>query len=113
MPAPFLIAGPCAAENQTQVVETARQVVSLLGNTVIFRAGVWKPRTNPNTFQGVGEKALLWLQQVQKQTGMAVATEVATPDAHSLDVSPSWGPPFAQCALYLPTTIVHPHSRGF
>ena len=40
MPAPFLIAGPCAAENQTQVVETARQVVSLLGNTVIFRAGL-------------------------------------------------------------------------
>lgn len=80
MPAPFLIAGPCAAENQTQVVETARQVVLLLGNTVIFRAGVWKPRTNPNTFQGVGEEALLWLQQVQKQTGMAVATEVATPE---------------------------------
>lgn len=80
MTAPFLIAGPCAAESRAQVVETAREIVSLLGNGVIFRAGVWKPRTNPNTFQGVGEEALQWLQEVKKETGMAVATEVATPE---------------------------------
>lgn len=74
----FLIAGPCAAESRAQVVGTAREIVSLLGNRVVYRAGVWKPRTNPNTFQGVGEEALQWLQEVKAETGMAVATEVAT-----------------------------------
>lgn len=80
MTAPFLIAGPCAAESRAQVVETAREIVSQLGKSVVFRAGVWKPRTNPDTFQGVGEEALQWLQEVKKETGMAVATEVATPE---------------------------------
>lgn len=80
MQTPILIAGPCAAENETQVIDTARDIAALLGHNVIFRAGVWKPRTKPDTFQGVGEKALYWLQQVKAETRMAVATEVATPE---------------------------------
>lgn len=81
-PSPILIAGPCAAESREQVLQTARAIAAMprpawLGQ-VIFRAGVWKPRTSPDTFQGIGEEALLWLQQVQQQTGMPVAVEVAT-----------------------------------
>ncbi|MBR1922690.1 MAG: bifunctional 3-deoxy-7-phosphoheptulonate synthase/chorismate mutase type II [Paludibacteraceae bacterium] len=72
----FLIAGPCAAETEEQVLQTARALLPL---QPVFRAGLWKPRTHPNTFQGVGEKGLIWLQQVQQQVGLDVATEVATP----------------------------------
>lgn len=72
-----IIAGPCAAESEEQVLQTA----TLLYNMGIkhFRAGVWKPRTKPGCFEGHGEKALRWLQKVQ-QMGMTVATEVATPE---------------------------------
>lgn len=83
----FLIAGPCAAENRAQVTETASRIAALLGNSVIFRAGVWKPRTKPDTFQGIGEDALAWLQEVKAETGMAVATEVATPEHIELAVA--------------------------
>ncbi len=76
----LLIAGPCAAESRTQVAETAREIASLMGSDVVYRAGVWKPRTNPHTFQGAGAEALLWLQAVKEETGMAVATEAATPE---------------------------------
>lgn len=77
------IAGPCAAETEEQVMETAQAVknhVSRLSEQTIFRAGIWKPRTQPNTFQGIGDEGLKWLQRVQKEIGLAVATEVATPD---------------------------------
>ncbi len=74
---PFLIAGPCAAESEEQVMRTSRQLVSI--GCKIFRAGAWKPRTRPNCFEGYGEKALLWLRRVKEETGMLVATEVATP----------------------------------
>ncbi len=75
---PFVIAGPCSAESEEQVMTTARQLAEK--GCHMFRAGVWKPRTKPGGFEGHGEKALPWLAQVKKETGMLVATEVATPE---------------------------------
>lgn len=75
---PLLIAGPCSAESEEQVLSTARQLKSHGIN--IFRAGVWKPRTKPGCFEGHGVKALPWFQAVKAETGMKVATEVATPE---------------------------------
>ncbi len=73
---PFIIAGPCSAESEQQVLDTAR---SLAANGIrIFRAGIWKPRTRPGGFEGVGAVGLPWLQRVQKETGMKTATEIAT-----------------------------------
>lgn len=74
----FVIAGPCSAETEEQVMTTARQLADK--GCHMFRAGVWKPRTKPGGFEGNGEKALPWMQQVKKETGMLVATEVATPE---------------------------------
>lgn len=74
---PLVIAGPCSAETEEQVMETAK---ALAKNEIkIFRAGVWKPRTKPGGFEGNGEKALPWLKRVKEETGMLIATEVATP----------------------------------
>jgi chorismate mutase len=70
-----LIAGPCSAETQEQVLQTALAISSKLPNA-IFRAGVWKPRTRPGTFEGVGGLALQWLKKVREQTGLKVITEV-------------------------------------
>ena len=75
---PFVIAGPCSAETEEQVMNTAKQLAALGCHN--FRAGVWKPRTKPGGFEGHGEKALPWMQQVKKETGMLVSTEVATPE---------------------------------
>lgn len=72
-----MIAGPCAAESYEQVMTTARAIAKL--NIPIFRAGVWKPRTKPGCFEGVGYEALNWLSQVKFATGLKVAIEVATP----------------------------------
>ena len=72
---PVVIAGPCSAETEEQVMETA---MDLAKNSVrIFRAGIWKPRTKPGGFEGVCSVGLTWLQEVKKETGMLVATEVA------------------------------------
>lgn len=75
---PLVIAGPCSAETEEQVMTTARQLADK--GCRMFRAGVWKPRTKPGGFEGQGETALPWLQNVRKSTGMLVATEVATPE---------------------------------
>ena len=74
---PLIIAGPCSAETEEQVMDTARQLAN--NGIKIFRAGVWKPRTKPGGFEGNGEKALPWLKRVKEETGMLTATEVATP----------------------------------
>lgn len=74
--APIVIAGPCSAETEQQTLDAAR-ALSAIGVTV-FRAGLWKPRTLPGGFEGVGDRGLPWLQAVKRETGMAVATEVAT-----------------------------------
>lgn len=71
------IAGPCSAESREQLLETAT-LLAQSGRVDILRAGVWKPRTNPNTFEGVGDIALDWLCEARSLTGLPVATEVAT-----------------------------------
>lgn len=73
--APIIMAGPCSAETEEQVMQTARQLA--LGGVKIFRAGIWKPRTKPGGFEGVGKDGLRWLKKVKEETGMLVATEVA------------------------------------
>ena len=75
---PFVISGPCSAETEEQVMTTARQLA--MKGCHNFRAGVWKPRTKPGGFEGNGEKALPWMKAVKEETGMLVATEVATPE---------------------------------
>lgn len=74
---PIVIAGPCSAETEEQVMNTATQLASK--GVKIFRAGIWKPRTKPGGFEGVGEPGLPWLARVKKEVGMLTATEVATP----------------------------------
>ena len=73
---PFLISGPCSAETEEQVMETARQLAAL-NQISVFRAGIWKPRTRPNSFEGVGTEGLKWLRRVKQETGLLVGTEVA------------------------------------
>ncbi len=73
---PLLIAGPCSAETEEQVMTTATQLAAK--GVKIFRAGIWKPRTKPGGFEGVGEKGLPWMERVKKETGMYIITEVAT-----------------------------------
>lgn len=73
-----VIAGPCSAETEEQVIETARQLA--YKGCHIFRAGVWKPRTKPGGFEGNGAAALPWLKRVKEETGMLTSTEVATPE---------------------------------
>ncbi|MCE7069295.1 MULTISPECIES: chorismate mutase [Dyadobacter] len=75
---PLVIAGPCSAETEEQMLETAIQIKEE-GFAHVIRAGIWKPRTRPGSFEGMGEAALPWLQEVKKQTGMPVAVEVANP----------------------------------
>lgn len=72
---PVVIAGPCSAETEEQVMETAKDLAK--NGVRIFRAGIWKPRTKPGGFEGVGSVGLTWLQEVKKETSMLVATEVA------------------------------------
>lgn len=78
LPHPLVIAGPCSAETEEQVLSIAWE----LKNTKVsfFRAGIWKPRTRPGMFEGVGALGLKWLQRVKQETGMKVATEVANKD---------------------------------
>ena len=76
MPNPLIIAGPCSAENRQQVFATAHAVKEAGAN--IFRAGLWKPRTSPESFSGVGAQGIPWLREVQDNIGIPVATEVAT-----------------------------------
>ncbi len=81
---PILIAGPCSAETEAQTLETAHALAAT-GRVDFFRAGVWKPRTRPNSFEGVGPVGLGWLQKVKKETGLAVCTEVAS--AHHVELA--------------------------
>ena len=75
---PIIISGPCSAETEEQVMDAAHQLASK--GVKIFRAGIWKPRTKPGGFEGIGAEGLQWLKRVKKETGMYVATEVATKD---------------------------------
>lgn len=75
---PLIIAGPCSAESEKQITETA-QLLSLNPKVKIFRAGIWKPRTRPDGFEGIGSIGLKWLKKIKKSTGLLTAVEVATP----------------------------------
>jgi chorismate mutase len=90
---PFIIAGPCSAETEEQVIETAR-ALSQNPKVKAFRAGIWKPRTRPNSFEGHGQSALPWLLKVKEETGLPVTTEVAnashTEDALKAGVDIIW-----------------------
>ncbi len=73
---PLIIAGPCSAETKEQVLTTAHELAH--NGVKIFRAGIWKPRTKPGGFEGIGVEGLEWLKQVKEETGMYTSTEVDT-----------------------------------
>ncbi len=73
---PLVIAGPCSAETEEQVLKIAHELKN--SDVSVFRAGIWKPRTRPGGFEGVGEIGLKWLQKAKAETGLLIATEVAT-----------------------------------
>jgi len=74
---PLIIAGPCSAESENQLMQTALALAKI-PQVAAIRAGLWKPRTKPNAFEGVGGIGLKWLKQVKQETGLKVASEVAT-----------------------------------
>jgi chorismate mutase len=90
---PLLIAGPCGAESREQVFETAR-LLSETGLVSLFRCGVWKPRSSPNSFEGFGERALAWLQEIENQYGLPPCIEIATPQhlekAYKMGITHYW-----------------------
>jgi chorismate mutase len=90
---PLIISGPCSAETEEQVIETAVRLHKT-GRVDMLRAGIWKPRTRPGMFEGIGAKGLPWLQQAKKLTGMPVMVEVATgkqvEDALTFEVDVLW-----------------------
>ena len=90
---PLIIAGPCSAESEEQVLATA-QALAASGKVDVLRAGVWKPRTRPNTFEGEGVKAMPWLMKAKELTGLPIAIEVANAkhieEASAFDVDIWW-----------------------
>ena len=82
---PIIIAGPCSAESESQMLETARRIKESGADVPIFRAGIWKPRTKPNGFEGVGVIGLNWLKKVKEEYGFRTATEVA--NAHHVEAA--------------------------
>lgn len=74
---PLIIAGPCSAETEDQLLETTKAIKEL--DISIIRAGIWKPRTRPNNFEGIGLEGLKWIQNVKKEVNVSFAVEVATP----------------------------------
>ena len=90
---PLIISGPCSAETEEQVMETAARLAKT-GKVDVLRAGIWKPRTKPGLFEGIGTKGLPWLLQAKKMTGLPTTVEVATAkhvqDALQFDVDILW-----------------------
>ena len=90
---PLIISGPCSAETEEQVLETAQRLAKT-GKVDMLRAGIWKPRTRPGSFEGIGTKGLPWMQQAKKLTGLPITVEVATAkqeeDALHFDVDVLW-----------------------
>jgi chorismate mutase len=90
---PLIISGPCSAETEEQVMETAQRLKAT-GKVDILRAGIWKPRTRPGSFEGIGTKGLPWMQAAKKATGLPITVEVATAkqveDALHFDVDVLW-----------------------
>lgn len=90
---PLVISGPCSAETEEQVLATAQRLAAT-GKVDVLRAGIWKPRTKPGMFEGIGTKGLPWMQQAKKITGLPITVEVATAkqveDALTFDVDILW-----------------------
>jgi len=90
---PLIISGPCSAETKEQMIQTGVQLADT-GKVDMIRAGIWKPRTRPGNFEGIGTKGLPWLQEVKIQTGLPITVEVAKPkhieDALSFEVDVLW-----------------------
>ena len=90
---PLIISGPCSAETEEQVLQTAQRLAAT-GKVDMLRAGIWKPRTKPGMFEGIGAKGLPWLLQAKKLTGLPTTVEVATGkqvhDALTFDVDVLW-----------------------
>ena len=90
---PLIVSGPCSAETEEQTIATATRLAKT-GKIDMLRAGIWKPRTRPGSFEGVGTKGLSWLAQAKKETGLPVAVEVATAkqveDALHFDIDVLW-----------------------
>lgn len=90
---PLIISGPCSAETEEQLVSTAQRLAAT-GKVNMLRAGIWKPRTKPGMFEGIGAKGLPWLQKAKELTGLPTAVEVATAkqvqDALTFDVDVLW-----------------------
>lgn len=90
LPHPIVIAGPCSAETEEQVIKIAHQLKE--SDATVMRAGIWKPRTRPGNFEGVGAIGLNWLQRAKEETGMLITTEVANPthvdlaNKHDVDI---------------------------
>jgi chorismate mutase len=88
---PLIISGPCSAESEEQMVMTAKEIADKT-NTHLFRAGIWKPRTRPGHFEGIGTEGLKWLKTIKQETSLPVCTEVAKPQhveaalKHNVDV---------------------------
>lgn len=88
---PFIISGPCSAESADQLLKTSH-ALKQVEEVQVFRAGIWKPRTRPGEFEGIGSEALIWMQKVKQQTGLKLAVEVANPYhieealAHGIDI---------------------------
>lgn len=76
---PVIISGPCSAETEKQVIDTAINL-NTINNVSIYRAGLWKPRTRPGSFEGVGSKGFDWLKRVKEETNLLIAVEVANPE---------------------------------
>ena len=93
MKKPFIIAGPCSAETEEQTIATC-EALAATGRVDMLRAGVWKPRTKPGSFEGNGIKALPWLAEAKRRTGLPVSTEVANAkhvdEASAFDVDMFW-----------------------
>ena len=83
MKTPILIAGPCSVESEEQILATAR-AMSQIPELSFLRGGIWKPRTRPEAFEGRGEEGLKWLLAAKRETGLPIATEVATPHRHRI-----------------------------
>ncbi len=90
---PLIISGPCSAETEEQVLATAERLAKT-GKVDLLRAGIWKPRTRPGSFEGIGTKGLPWMQAARKATGLPITVEVATgkqvEDALHFDVDVLW-----------------------
>lgn len=82
---PLIIAGPCSAESEIQMLETAERIKKSGADVPIFRAGIWKPRTKPNGFEGVGVIGLNWLKKVREEYGFKITTEIA--NAHHVEAA--------------------------